>query len=246
MKRIVRTKEDCLNISKKYTHRNEFKHANNAVYYYARKYGWLDDICEHMIPIKEKKTKEQCHAVALKYNRRIDFADGDNKTYYYARYYGWLDDICEHMTPCFVFRTKEECLDIAKKYTRRVDLLREHGGVYKKITLNGWQDELFSHMKYQNQIIDVVYMWKVKEIDDLWKIGISNVSCLKKRIWEVSIEQNLSVDVVHMKVSPIARKLEKILLRLGSPSDIRCGSGRTEFRFMDESDFKKAMDIFKE
>lgn len=50
MKKLYWNKERCLEEAKKYKHRGDFFNYSNSAYVSATKNGWLDEVCEHMIP----------------------------------------------------------------------------------------------------------------------------------------------------------------------------------------------------
>lgn len=54
MKSFKWSKEKCQNIALKYKHRKEFQTKHKNAYSAARYNGWLDEICEHMIPRGDK------------------------------------------------------------------------------------------------------------------------------------------------------------------------------------------------
>ena len=60
------TKERCHEIALQYDARNKFKTHNYNAYVCARLRGWLNEICSHMVPKREKLTwtKEKCHQEA--------------------------------------------------------------------------------------------------------------------------------------------------------------------------------------
>jgi hypothetical protein len=246
MPKITRTIEDCKIVALKYNARVKFKRNNSAVYYYARARGWLDEICEHMLPLNESRTIEDCEVVAKKYSSRIEFCRNDSKIYYYARSYGWLDIICRHMTPYFVFnRTKEQCHELALKYSRPVDFLREHGSAYKKAQKEGWLEDILSHMTYFNPTTNIVYAWKIKD-SDIWKIGVSNEFCVEERIKNVSRLHKVVVEkVLYKKIEKNARLIENNLLSLGSKIEMPDKqTGWTEFRKLSYEDVIELTNYF--
>jgi hypothetical protein len=54
---IQRTKETCQQEALKYQTKREFKASNRNIYQYAYKYGFLDEICQHMISLGNRKYK---------------------------------------------------------------------------------------------------------------------------------------------------------------------------------------------
>lgn len=247
MPRVVdRTREDCARIASGYSTRNQFKKAENAVYYYARKYGWLNEICGHMISKWNERTKAECLLESLKYNRRIDFAKNSASVYYYARSRNWLDDICQHM-PMIVNtkRTKEECLTIAKQFNRRVDFLTADSGAYQKAADAGWLNEICAHMIYAPPpLTNVLYLWKAKNTD-IWKIGVSNEYTVEERINKVAKEHIFEVESKYTIIRNDARKIESLLLKMGKRVDsLERRTGFSEFRTLTSSEIQEALKYF--
>jgi len=100
----VWSKEEIMDIAKRYKVRSLFISENANASVYAQRKGWYDEITSHMgyLPKGKKWTKEECHIEALKYTTRTQFArssdtKGTNKAYQSALHNGWLDEICSHM-----------------------------------------------------------------------------------------------------------------------------------------------------
>ena len=93
-------KDRCHEVALRYKTRGEFRKYSSSVYVKALKKKWLDDICTHMIFVKNPKgywTKERCHEEALKYNTRGEFSIRSVSAYSKSSENNWLDDICVHM-----------------------------------------------------------------------------------------------------------------------------------------------------
>ena len=94
------TKELCHQEALKYNTRGEFRKLSGSAYGRSIKKKWLNDICKHMIKIKNPKgfwTKDKCLEEALKYNTRSEFNKNSVSAYCKAYDCNWLDDICSHM-----------------------------------------------------------------------------------------------------------------------------------------------------
>ena len=93
--------EKCREEASRYSRRGDFIKYSEIVYKSASKYGWLDEICEHMSQTKRDfdfwEDKENCRAEALKYSTREEFRTMHQTAYLVSVKYGWLDEICEHM-----------------------------------------------------------------------------------------------------------------------------------------------------
>jgi predicted GIY-YIG superfamily endonuclease len=95
------TKEKCQEEALKYSSRSEFRKLSERAYNSSRLNGWLDEVCSHMIPLRNFKgywTKERCQEIALKYNSRSEFGNNEPTAYSIARIRGWLKEVCDHMS----------------------------------------------------------------------------------------------------------------------------------------------------
>lgn len=90
------TKEVCCELAKECKTRREFNQEHRLAYGKARSRGWLDEICSHMPPKKEKSagywTYENCKDEANKYPNRGQFQKGSMGAYLKAWKKGWLND----------------------------------------------------------------------------------------------------------------------------------------------------------
>jgi hypothetical protein len=149
------TKERCHEIALTCKTRKEFGVKYSSVYQYARKYGWLDEICSHM-SLRHKPngywTKERCHEEALKFNSRWEFEKGCGRAYEISRRNGWLNDISSHMkqpnpnNKPYGYWTKERCHEIALTCKTRKEFGVKYNRPYRNARINGWLDEICSHM----------------------------------------------------------------------------------------------------
>jgi len=90
----LHSKEDCRLEALKYKKRFHFQKNSSGFYKTASRNGWLDELCQHMIP--RLWTKERCAEIANKCKTRREF-------FKYRAAYGsawrnkWLDELCKHM-----------------------------------------------------------------------------------------------------------------------------------------------------
>lgn len=94
------TKELCQVEALKFNSRGEFYYKNNTVYSAAVRYGWLNEICEHMVLTNHvnHRTIDEIKREALKYEYRFEFSKNDNASYNWAIRHNVLDEVCSHMT----------------------------------------------------------------------------------------------------------------------------------------------------
>lgn len=96
------TLDRCREIAKNYKSRKEWAHSKEkgagSSYVAARKNGWLDECCKHMIPTRKPmgfwKIKENCRVESLKYGSKIEWLNtpGAKGGYDSAYHNGWLDE----------------------------------------------------------------------------------------------------------------------------------------------------------
>lgn len=91
---IVWDKTNCLNVAILCKTRKEFSIRFVSAYINARKNGWLDEICSHMILLRKPKNYwnfENCKEAAKKYNTRFDFSHKCSGAYFVSKKNNWLD-----------------------------------------------------------------------------------------------------------------------------------------------------------
>jgi hypothetical protein len=148
---------DFENLQKKalmYETRSEFYKGSPGAYYSARKKGWLDEVCSHMVLQKGDlgywNILENVREEALKYKTRNEFRKGSPSAYNSARKKGWLDEVCSHMIlkkgdPGY-WDILENVREEALKYKTRNEFKLGSPSAYNSSIRNGWLDEVCSHM----------------------------------------------------------------------------------------------------
>ena len=123
-----------------YDTRADFQKWSMAAYSAARKSGWLDGICVHMLKTvlaehetavaKEtgghrgsKWTKEDCANSAIRYRSRGEFQQKDGRLYSLASRQGWLDEVCSHM----IKPPRDGFYMIRERYPENFDYLVKFG-----------------------------------------------------------------------------------------------------------------------
>ena len=94
------TFERCAEEARLFETRYEFQKSSEAAYSAARKNGWLDQICNHMVSGCENRSqwsKRACEIEGLKYDTRASFWENSRRAATVASQNGWLDDICWFM-----------------------------------------------------------------------------------------------------------------------------------------------------
>ncbi|HHF0554681.1 GIY-YIG nuclease family protein [Vibrio alginolyticus] len=174
------TKKRCMNEALKYQTRTEFQVSCESAYSRARKSGWLDEICDHMImPIKPSGywNQEKCAQEALNYKTRLSFQKSCEAAYTSARKNGWLDEICNHMIEVQKRRgywTKDRCMREALKCETRSEFSINHNGAYKVARREGWLDEICAHMiPVGNEYLRGLYLIRNKKLNKAY-IGLTS------------------------------------------------------------------------
>lgn len=143
----VSTKEQCIEIAKKYNKKCDFMKYDKARYEQARGGGFLDEACAHM-ETRFLWTKKLCKEEARKFKSRKKFKKGSMTAYNAACKNNWLDDICEHMDkqiqrPSNFWnedRLRKECL----KYNSRSEFIKSEPWAYRLAKKLGFIDKFFS------------------------------------------------------------------------------------------------------
>jgi hypothetical protein len=141
--------ESCRIEALKYSTKNELRNKNQGCYKAARKNGFLDQICYHMISGKLKWDKNKVIEAAKEFKNRIEFKKNKQGAYSAALKNGWLDEACAHMKEYVreTYWTKEKCREEAKNYNTRSEFNEKSRGAYSSAYNNNWLDEICIHMK---------------------------------------------------------------------------------------------------
>ena len=90
------TKENCEKEAIKYKTRKEFKTFSSSAYNCSVIYGWLDEICKHMISQNKPKnfwTKERCISEIKKYKTKNELKKNNPTVYRKSLNNKWFDEI---------------------------------------------------------------------------------------------------------------------------------------------------------
>ncbi len=143
------TKNEILKKASRFRTRSEFKNAENGAYHSARKQGFLDEACAHMIVKRTAWTLKKLEQVASQYSTLNDFMKNEKGAYLWAMRNGFKDKITSHMERKINragYWTKDNCRLEAKKYSNRSDFMRLSGSAYNVALKNEWVDEICAHM----------------------------------------------------------------------------------------------------
>ena len=101
---LEKCKEDALLFDSK----GQWEKSSGGAYASAKKHGWLDDCCSHMITKGEAVTRkklqwtlEKCLIDAKRFTGRREWSMKSSAAYGSAKRNGWLDQCCAHMESGF-------------------------------------------------------------------------------------------------------------------------------------------------
>jgi hypothetical protein len=133
-------------VALKYDKRSHFREGSPTFYRAAIRYGWLDEICSHMVTRKQW-TFNAVKREARKYKTRSEFRNSAGSAYNKALRESWLDELSKHMEPVRnTAYTKEEITQEAAKYKYRSDFKASANGHYQRARRQGWLDDVCKHM----------------------------------------------------------------------------------------------------
>lgn len=139
------TIEICKQEALKYSYRSSFQ-KNSPAYKAAYKYGWLDEICRHMVkpkPYNYKWTFEECEKEAKKYSLKKDFQSKSSSAYGAALKNNWLKLIQENFSKIKKpngYWTYELCEIEAKKHKNKRLFRLNSSAAYDASYRNKWLD----------------------------------------------------------------------------------------------------------
>ena len=160
------TYEECLAEAKKYVKRGEFHAGSSSAFIAAKKNGWLDDVCQHMVSKRKSWTYDECRELALKYETKKAFKQGESGAYNACLKHKWIKELCAHMDELLKpsgYWSKERCADVASLYTRTTEFCKNAGNVYSTAKRMGWFDDITAHMTNDTQQRTVRGFWKNKD-----------------------------------------------------------------------------------
>lgn len=143
------TKEKCIENALEYKTRKEWERNGRSSYDAARKNGWYEECCRHMIRQHIIWTEKMCLESASKYNTRNEWKKNDDNAYQAARKNGWCNECVNHMifkNKPYGYWTKERCIESALKCKTRKEWQKLDNGAYNAARKNGWLNECTNHM----------------------------------------------------------------------------------------------------
>jgi predicted GIY-YIG superfamily endonuclease len=143
------TKEKCIEVGKKCKTRTDFCKQTKGAYDAAYRYGWLDDVLQH-IPLLIKPhgywTKEKCENIFKKYKSIKLIKQHAITAYSMSHRNGWLNEFKKYLTNGRIpngYWSKEKCIDLVKKCETKKIFRKNHINVYVIASKQGWLDEIY-------------------------------------------------------------------------------------------------------
>jgi len=131
----------------KYKTRKDFCSKSQGAYHAAIRYGWLEDVCIHMIP-KFRWTKEKIVELSKNYKYYKDFREANKIAYQIGKKFGWLNDT--HLIKTNIQWNYESVKEEALKYKNRNEFCVKNSGAYQYALKNNILNEITTHMKILN------------------------------------------------------------------------------------------------
>ncbi len=186
------TKENCIEVAKKYKASSEWYTKSKDSYSAACYHGWLAECCSHMIPLKKPNsyyTKEICIDNAKKYKTKKEWMAKSQSYYLAAGRIGCRDECCAHMELMMKpngYWTKERCIEDAKKYKTKTEWQLKSGSAYNRAGTKGWINDCCTHMNNRLKITKELCIRDAKQFKTKteWRMASSsNASVAFKSGW---------------------------------------------------------------
>lgn len=138
------TKDRCLEAASQFRTRKDWQLGSGSSYQIARRNGWLEECCSHMLVRQKNWTLEEVIDSAKAFNSKSEWIKGNIVSYSYAKTYGWIDLASSHMKPLKQKNgtwTKQACIEEAAKFQSKVEWAKESPSSYVIAQRNGWLSE---------------------------------------------------------------------------------------------------------
>jgi hypothetical protein len=240
------TKDRCKEEASKYTTRAAWRKESATSVNAARKGGWYEECCAHMLYVtKPGYSHEELLVFAKQFETRFLWQKGHVASYLYAHRRGLLDELCVNMTPRFLY-TEEAILESAARYKgMREWSLAEHG-FYDAAQRKGMLSAIAATKRKGGvgRDSDAAYMWcadgQIHNGKRVCKFGLSSARLKDDRIKQARTASGLTPTEVIIVKRADAAAVEKELLALGESPNYKGFIGCTEFRALTEDEIKLA------
>ena len=192
---------------------------------------------------KMKETAQLCIS-------RSQFKKEYSSMYAYAVKTKTLKKVIKDLPKQFVDWNDEIAMKVALNYNSREDLKRGNSKAYEYIQKRSAnRDKFYEHMEWNSQSDNnVIYIWKVIGLDNVYKIGVTSSRLGSIRIEEVAKGGGLQYTIKIMaSVVGKATDIETKLLSMGIKYTFtQSFNGCTEFRTLTDQELYTALEIIKE
>lgn len=248
MKQNYWTKDRAFDEASKYTSRHDMYKGSSSAYQFLTRNGLVDEAFSHTYPPVVwdfQSVKDE----AKKYASREEFRQSSSGASHWAVRNGCWDEVCSHMEHLNKLVTFEEIVENAAKYTTRSDFYYLDNRCYSAALRLDILDVVCEHMTPGSTVSDnnCVYLWSPVGYEGVFKVGITSIRLMDRRIKTVSRSADLEVNYVLAAVVQKATSVERQLLNLGMPFSFGRGfRGHTEFREYSPEELIKGLDILSQ
>lgn len=193
----TKTKEQIQEFANKCKTRSEFSQRFSGPYQQARKRGWLDEVCSHMVSPQKPSgywTIDRLRDVASQYTIRRDFIREQGAAYTKITELGMLDELCGHMKKTSIKRIREaspddvlKSIDNALGCSRRIRSVswrfahspRREGD--KPDASSDWTMQLYDQLAYDHEDRSLNHIEVLKSrgdhkaVDAAWQLFIKHM-----------------------------------------------------------------------
>jgi hypothetical protein len=249
VKRRKWTKEKCLQEALKYRTKVEFDKASTACQY-ARKHGFLDEICGHMVcglkirsDRNRKWTEVAIRKAAADCLTKGEFFKKHTAAARAAQKLGIYDDICANFPALRETWTPELITRRAAKHESLAAFYKEDPRAYEAMLRYDLVNTAGAHLRRRDPSdMDTIYFWEaVGERYNgkrVCKIGLTSQRCGDTRIVDVANQAGMEhrLLVARFLGKWYVPELEKYLLTFGEDPKLDVPDGKTEFRALTDEE----------
>lgn len=226
----------------KFEQRTEFFRAFPGAYTSALQLGLIDA----WFPTKDPMSLEYAVELTKNCGTRTELHKKSLTAYLLIHEAGLMDQYLPLNTKRW---TREGVKLAASECQSRAEFMRKYPGAYGAATKGGYLDGICAHMEYRGPSDrDSVYLWRSeRELfkgKQVYKVGVSSSRIGDFRIKQVARSAGIKAHIIRLvKTRTNAYEIEAILLSLGDDPQFTGRDGATEFRAMDDSELKLALEI---
>lgn len=190
--RTVWTKELVADRARPFTTRSDFQKADASAYQAARKNGWVEDVCSHMVlpPRRNWSEAELTEALAA-CSSTTELLDTNPRVYQAARRHGLFEKAGSHLTRKLRTMPDAAIVEIAKTFLTRKEFERGDPSAYVLARGRGILGVCCSHMcpALRNGHTDLVNVYVYENAVDYY-VGVA-INPKERRQLHLSSDQTL-------------------------------------------------------